>query len=258
MLEGYRRGEVEMSIPSPTRALRASFVMGVSETDGLQTHTDQIKELQTTEAQRSHPQSLMTGAIPDTPELFDDILNRLDDHPSARTLAHDTNGGHTGPEEDQYEKKKAKSIRTHYRYAHKFAGEIEENWSEKLENFVHNAHRSKRKTSERHLFMVYALKDGALKFFRNNCTAKIINWGEIVQIMNVEFNLPVRQEELFNKLTSVSLSDFMGDGKTEATAMRELILKINRLARMARPEDRYEQQKRLLLENAVSETLWGM
>ena len=50
----------------------------------------------------------------------------------------------------------------------------------------------------------------------------------------------------------------MDDGKTETHALRNTILEINRQASIARPQDQYDEQKRLFLENAVSKTLWSV
>lgn len=57
--------------------------------------------------------------------------------------------------------------------------------------------------------MVYALRDDALKFYRDNISGKVTNWGEIVQIMIAEFNPPIRREAMFNRLIRISLQDVM-------------------------------------------------
>ena len=83
-----------------------------------------------------------------------------------------------------------------------------------------------------------------------------MNWGEIVQIMNAEFNSPIRQQSMFNRLIRIPIEDLMVDGETEAQALRDTILEIKRLTGMARPQAQYDEHKRLFLENAVSKTLW--
>ena len=90
------------------------------------------------------------GEIPDTPALVDGILSRIDDHLSTRVHVKENKKIQTEQEEDQYENKKAKSIREQYRHGEKFAGDIDEKWVEKLEDFVQ---KSKIKTTDRQLYM---------------------------------------------------------------------------------------------------------
>lgn len=189
---------------------------------------------------------------------MDGILGRIDDHLSSRAHDKDNQRSSSRQEEDKNENKKAESIREHYGHGDKFAGEIEENWIEKLKDFVHNCNMSKIKTTERHMYMSYLLKDEALECFLENISGKVVNWGEIVQIINAELNPPIRQQNMFNRLICITIEAFIVDNKTEAEALRDLIIEINRLTNMARPQDRYDEQKRLLLENAVSKTLWGV
>lgn len=122
----------------------------------------------TSQGQRSHSPPLTRRGKPNSPTVADGILTRIDDHLSSRTQCDHLSRIHAGPEDEQYENKKENSIREHYRHADNFASEIEENWTEKQEDFVHNAILSKIKTNERHLFIVYALKDEALKTLRDN------------------------------------------------------------------------------------------
>lgn len=245
LLEGYRRREVDVNISSPREAMESFFATVAADMGNERDDETQQKEPANTQAQRCQPPPLTMGAISNTAALVDGILSRIDDHLSTRAHPNDDHRSEGGQEEDQYENKKAKVIREHYRHVDKFAGDLEENWSEKLEDFVHACNMSKIKTTDRHMYMSYSLKDEVLKFFRDSISGKIVNWGEIVQVMNAGFNPPIRQQNLLNRLIRISIEDFMGDNKIEAEALRDLILEIKRLCRMGRPQDRYDEQKRL-------------
>lgn len=139
----------------------------------------------------------------------------------------------------------------------KFAGNIEENWTHFLNEYMNACEDYEISNDKKVQYMYHILKDDARLFYDNKIRNKISNFNEACALMNKEYNSVARQNRIRTQLNRLRVCQYVTSNCSESEALEIVHRKITTLYLLGPTAYRTEAHKIDYLRNAVIGMKWA-
>lgn len=139
----------------------------------------------------------------------------------------------------------------------KFSGELGESWMEYVDEYQQISIDYQLSTQQKLQYLHNLLSKDAKRFYLERVSTYAQTFQQAVELVNEEYNSPVRQMRVKNHLNSLRISEFIKKGDEVSVALAKVYKLITKLSRQVPASHRGDAHKIEFLRNAAVGYSWS-